>query len=161
MGRFLSERLASGKFLSAMAFSICLVASSLALGANAEAGVQWCEEDPVFVVDGAIVDVTTAFPQDALESVKHIEFELLVPSNSIAAVVNLPARVPTSAKITKSLPPSGLLQLGTPVVVKVTVKAKKSFETRTRVIGTYGSLASYVYGKSNVTTRVRYTLIGL
>jgi hypothetical protein len=162
MGRNLSERLASGKFLSAMAFSICLVASSLALGANADAGVQWCEEDPLFIVNGSLLDVTTAIPMDAIESIKEpIEFELLVPSNAVAAVVTIPAAVPMTAKITKSLPPSDLLELGTPVVVKVTVKAKGSFDTRTRVVGTYGWLASYVYGKSNLTTQVKYYLIGL
>jgi hypothetical protein len=162
MGRKLSERLASGKFLSAMAFSICLVASSLALGANADAGVQWCEEDPVFIVNGAIVDVTTAFPADAISSIKGpVAFELLVPSNAVAAVVALPGAVPMTATITKSLPATGLLSLGVPVVVKVTVKASKSFETRTKVTGTYLGLSSTVYGKSNRTTRVNYTLIGL
>jgi hypothetical protein len=159
MGRI---RLVSGKFFSAVAFSACLLMSGLALGANAEAGVQWCEEDPLFIVNGSLLDVTTAIPMDAIDSIQGpIEFELLVPSNAVAAVVTIPAAVPMTAKITKSLPPSGLLQLGTPVVVKVTVKAKSSFDTRTRVVGTYGWLASYVYGKSNVTTQVKYYLIGL
>lgn len=159
MGRM---RFASGKFLSAMAFSLCLLVSGLALGADAEAGVQWCEEDPLFVVNGALLDVTTAFPAYAISSIKEpVAFELLVPSNAVAAVVKIPATVPMTAKITKSLPATGLLSLGVPVVVKVTVKASTSFETRTRVTGTYLWLSSTVYGKSNVTTQVKYTLIGL
>jgi hypothetical protein len=66
-----------------------------------------------------------------------------------------------TAKISKVLPSDELLSLGTPVIVKVTVKASASFETRTRIAGTYLWFASTVYGKSNVTTQVRYTLIGL
>lgn len=145
-----------------MVFSLSLAVSSLALGAGAEAGVQWCEEDPVFVVNGAILDVTTAFPAEVSSSIKEpVAFELLVPSNAIAAVVALPGAVPMTAKITKSLPATGLLSLGVPVVVKVTVKASKTFDTKTKVTGTYLWLSSTVYGKSNVTTQVKYTLIGL
>ena len=66
-----------------------------------------------------------------------------------------------TAKITKSLPANGLLSLGVPIVVKVTVTASKSFDTKTKVAGTYLWLSSTAYGKSNVTTFVRYTLIGL
>jgi len=84
-----------------------------------------------------------------------------VPSNAIAAVVALPGSVPMTAKITKSLPANGLLSLGVPIVVKVTVTASKSFDTKTKVAGTYLWLSSTAYGKSNVTTFVRYTLIGL
>jgi hypothetical protein len=47
------------------------------------------------------------------------------------------------------------------VVVKVTYKATASFDTRTKVTGTHLWLSSTVYGKSNVTTQVQYTLIGL
>jgi hypothetical protein len=155
-------RLHTGKFFSALAFSVCMVSSTLALGATATASPQWCEEDPVFVVNGALVDVTTAFPADFISSIKEpVAFELLVPSNAIAAVVSLPGDVPLTAKITKSLPADGLLSLGTPVVVKVTVKANKSFDTKTKVTGTYLWLSSTVYGKSNVTTHVSYTLLGL
>jgi ribosomal protein L11 len=84
-----------------------------------------------------------------------------VPSNAIATVVSLPGQVPMTAKVSKVLPATGVLSLGVPVIVKVTVKASKSFETQTKVTGTYLWLSSTAYGKSNVTTQVGYTLIGL
>jgi hypothetical protein len=147
-----------GKFLFATAFGI----STFVLGLDADAGVHWCEEDPVFMVNGALVDVTTAFPAGYAETIKGpVAFELLVPSNAIATVVSLPGAVPMTAKISKVLPADGLLSLGVPVVVKVTIKSTHSFETRTKVTGTYLWLSSTAYGESNVTTQVRYTLIGL
>lgn len=151
-------RFAFGKFLFAVAF----VVSTLVLGLDADAGVQWCESDPVFVVNGGVIDVTTAFPAGYMNSIKEpILIELLVPTNAIAAVVSLPTAVPMTAKISKVLPSDGLLSIGVPVIVKVTVKATASFETRTSITGTFLWLSSTVYGKSNVTTQVRYTLIGL
>ncbi|MGH2471505.1 MAG: hypothetical protein ACRDG6_03745 [Candidatus Limnocylindria bacterium] len=156
MGRL--GRFAFGKFLFAVAFVI----STLVLGLDADAGVQWCEEDPVFIVNGALVDVTTAFPAAYISTIKEpVAFELLVPSNAVAAVVSLPGAVPMTAKISNVLPADSLLSLGVPVIVKVTVKASHSFETRTKITGTYLWLSSTVYGKSNTTTQVRYTLIGL
>jgi hypothetical protein len=151
---------ALGKFLFAITFSI----STFVLGLDADAylGQQWCEEDPVFMVNGALIDVTTVFPAGyAATLTGPVAFELLVPSNAIAAVVSLPGSVPMTAKISKVLPARGLLSLGVPVVVKVTVRATRSFETRTKVTGTYLWLSSSAYGTSNVTTQVRYTLIGL
>jgi len=84
-----------------------------------------------------------------------------VPSNAIATVVSLPAAVPTTAKISRVLPATGLLSLGVPVIVKVTINATASFDTKTQVTGTFLWLSSTAYGKSNVTTQVKYTLIGL
>src|SRR5438270_3517794 len=156
MGRFRTSA------FSRLAFTVAFAFSSLVLGIGADAGVEWCEEDPVFLVNGALVDVTTAFPAEYLSAIKEpVAFELLVPSNAIAAVVALPGSVPMTAKITRSLPANGLLSLGVPVVVKVTVKASASFDTKTTVTGTYLWLSSTAYGKSNVTTQVKYTLIGL
>jgi len=156
MGRL--PRLAFGKLAFAFAFGL----STLVLGLDADAGVQWCEEDPVFMVNGALVDVTTAFPAGYTSSIKGaVAFEVLVPSNAVATVVSLPAAVPTTAKISKVLPATGLLHLGVPVIVKVTVPATASFDTKTKVTGTYLLLTSTAYGKSNVTTQVSYTLIGL
>jgi hypothetical protein len=156
MGRL--SRSAFGKLAFTLAFSF----STLVFGLQADAGVQWCESDPVFVVNGAIVDVTTAFPAGYTSSLKEpIAIELLVPTNSIAAVVSLPTKVPMTAKISRVLPSGGLLSLGVPVIVKVTYKASASFDTKTKITGTYLWLSSTVYGKSNVTTQVRYTLIGL
>ena len=156
MGRL--RRSSLGKFVFTLAFAF----STLSLGLGADAGVQWCESDPLFLVNGAIVDVTTAFPDGYKDSLKEpIAIELLVPTNAIAAVVSLPTEVPMTAKISRVLPSGGLLSLGVPVIVKVTYKASASFDTRTKITGTYLWLSSTVYGKSNVTTQVRYTLIGL
>jgi hypothetical protein len=145
-----------------LAFTLAFALSTLVLGHDAEAGVQWCESDPVFLVNGAVVDITTAFPDGYKDKLKEpIAIELLVPTDAIAAVVSLPTEVPMTAKISNVLPSGGLLSLGVPVIVKVTYKASASFDTRTKITGTFLWLSSTVYGKSNVTTQVRYTLIGL
>jgi len=143
-------------------FTVAFLFSTLVLGSGADAGVQWCESDPLFLVNGAIVDVTTAFPAGYTSTIKDpVAIELQVPSNAIAVVLSLPTNVPMTAKISKVLPATGLLSLGVPVVVKVTIKASASFDTKTKITGTYLWLSSTVYGKSNVTTQVKYTLIGL
>ena len=151
-----------GSLFGRLGFSLAFAFSTLVLGIGADAGVQWCESDPVFVVNGALVDVTTGFPAAYTSSLKGaVAYEVLVPSNAIAAVVSLPASVPTTAKISKVLPATGLLSLGVPVIVKVTINASASFQTKTQVTGTYLWLSSTAYGRSNVTTQVKYTLIGL
>jgi hypothetical protein len=156
MGRL--PRFAFGKLI----FTLAFVVSTLVLGLDANAGVQWCESDPLFVVNGAILDVTTAFPAGYTSTLSEpIAIELLVPTNAIAAVVSLPTNVPMTAKISKVLSSGGLLSLGVPVIVKVTYRATASFDTKTKITGTYLWLSSTVYGKSNVTTQVNYTLIGL
>jgi hypothetical protein len=156
MGRF--RIFALGK----VAFTVAFVLSTFVLGRDASAGVSWCESDPVFLVNGAILDVTTAFPAGYASTLKEpIAIELLVPTNAIAAVVSLPTNVPMTAKISRVLSSGGLLSLGVPVVVKVSYKASASFDTKTKVTGTFLWLSSTVYGKSNVTTQVKYTLIGL
>jgi hypothetical protein len=147
---------------SKLAFSFAFAFSTLVMGVGADAGVQWCESDPVFLVNGALVDVTTGFPASYTSSLKGaVAYEVLVPSNVIATVVSLPASVPTTAKISRVLPATGLLSLGVPVIVRVTINASASFQTKTQVTGTYLWLSSTTYGKSNVTTQVKYTLIGL
>ena len=156
MGRL--SRSAFGRLAFTLAFSF----STLVLGLQADAGVQWCESDPVFLVNGALVDVTTGFPANYTGTLKGaVAYEVLVPANAIALVVSLPANVPTTAKISRVLPSTGLLSLGVPVIVKVTINATASFQTKTRVTGTFLWLSSTAYGKSNVTTQVKYTLIGL
>jgi hypothetical protein len=147
---------------SRLAFTLAFAFSTLVLGVGADAGVQWCESDPVFLVNGALVDVTTGFPANYIATLKGaVAYEVLVPSNAIATVVSLPAAVPTTAKISRVLPATGLLSLGVPVIVKVTIYATASFTTKTQVTGTFLWLSSTAYGKSNVTTQVKYTLIGL
>jgi len=156
MGRL--PRFAFGNFL----FTLAFVLSTFVLGRDAEAGVQWCESDPLFLVNGALLDVTTSFPTSFTGTLTQpVALELLVPTNAIALVVSLPTKVPMTAKISRVLSPGGLLSLGVPVIVKVTYKAAASFDTKTRVTGTYLWLSSTVWGKSNVTTQVKFTLIGL
>ena len=119
-------------------FTFAFVLSTFVLGLDANAGVQWCESDPLFLVNGSILDVTTAFPDGYKDNIKEpIAIELLVPTNAVAAVLSLPTEVPMTAQISRVLPPGGLLSLGVPVIVKVTYKATASFDTRTKITGTY------------------------
>ena len=93
MGRL---RFAFGKLLFTFAFGL----STFVLGADANAGVQWCESDPVFLVNGAIVDVTTGFPANYTSTLKGaVAYEVLVPSNAVALVVSLPANVAVSSTV--------------------------------------------------------------
>jgi hypothetical protein len=140
-------------------FVFALLISTVSAG-QADAGVEWCSEDPVFIVNGNIVDVTTSFPAKYIKSIKGpVVFELLVPENSIAAVVTISGRVPLQGKVTKSLPRWWGL-LGLPVVVRVTLNATESFETVTRVTGTgMLFLTTTVKGKSNQVTVANYKLL--
>jgi hypothetical protein len=140
-------------------FVFALLMSTIPAG-QADAGVQWCSEDPVFIVNGNIVDVTTSFPAAYISSIKGpVMFELLVPENTIAAVVTISGRVPLEGKVTKSLPRWWGL-LGLPVVVRVTLNATQSFETVTRVTGTgMLFLTTTVNGKSNQVTVANYKLL--
>jgi hypothetical protein len=84
---------------------VLVLALSLASSSfPAFAGPQWCEEDPEFVVNGAIVDVTTLFDASYASSVKgSVNFVLQVPSNVVAAVVAVPGGVPVTASISPTL----------------------------------------------------------
>ena len=140
-------------------FVFALLVSTIPAG-QADAGVEWCSEDPVFIVNGNIVDVTTSFPAKYVDSIKGpVVFELLVPENSIAAVVTVSGKVPLQGKVTRSLPRWWGL-LGLPVVVRVTLNATESFETVTRVTGTgMLFLTTTVNGKSNQVTVANYKLL--
>ncbi|HET9808534.1 MAG TPA: hypothetical protein VFQ66_02475 [Candidatus Limnocylindria bacterium] len=139
-------------------FVFALLMSTIPAG-HADAGVEWCSEDPIFIVNGNIVDVTTSFPAKYVNSIKGpVLFELLVPENAIAAVVTISGRVPLEGKVIKSLPRWWGL-LGLPVVVRVTLKATASFETRTQVTGTGLFLTTTVKGKSNQVTVANYKLL--
>ena len=140
-------------------FVFALLISTISAG-KADAGVEWCSEDPLFIVNGNLVDVTTSFPAAYISSIKGpVLFELLVPENSIAAVVTISGRVPLQGKVIKSLPRWWGL-LGLPVVVRVTLTATQSFETVTRVTGTgMLFLTTTVKGKSNQVTVANYKLL--
>ncbi|HKY50316.1 MAG TPA: hypothetical protein VJP45_03585 [Candidatus Limnocylindria bacterium] len=139
-------------------FVFVLLVSMLSAG-KADAGFEWCSEDPVFVVNGNIVDVTTSFPAKYVDSIKGpVLFELLVPENAVAAVVTVSGRVPLEGRVIKSLPRWWGL-VGLPIVVRVTLKASASFETQTRVTGTGLFLTTTVEGKSNQVTVASYRLL--
>ena len=143
----------------AYCFVFALLMSTIP-GGQADAGVEWCSEDPVFIVNGNIVDVTTSFPAKYVDSINGpVVFELLVPENSTAAVVTISGKVPLQGKVTKSLPRWWGL-LGLPVVVRVTLNASQSFETVTRVTGTgMLFLTTTVNGSSNQVTVANYKLL--
>ena len=139
-------------------FVFALLISTVSAG-QADAGVEWCSEDPIFIVNGNIVDVTTSFPAKYVNSITGpVVFELHVPQNTIAAVVTISGRVPLQGKVIKSLPRWWGL-LGLPVVVRVTLNATQSFETVTRVTGTGLFLTTTVKGKSNQVTVASYKLL--
>jgi hypothetical protein len=142
----------------AYVFAFALLVTMLSVG-KADAGFEWCSEDPTFIVNGNLVDISTMFPATNVEHIKGpVVFELLVPSNTIAAVVSLPGRVPLVGKVSKTLPRWWGL-IGLPVVVRVSVTASTSFATRTRVTGTGLFLTSSVNGQSNQVTTASYRLL--
>jgi hypothetical protein len=140
-------------------FSVFALLVTMLSAGKADAGVEWCSEDPTFLVNGNLVDVTTLFPAKYVNQIKGpVVFELLVPSNTIAAVVSLPGRVPLVGKVSKTLPRWWGL-VGLPVIVRVTLNATAQFETRTRVTGTGLFLTSNVNGQSNQVTTASYRLL--
>ena len=138
--------------------AFALLVTMLSAG-KADAGFEWCSEDPTFLVNGNLVDVSTMFPAAYVDHIKGpVVFELLVPSNTIALVVSLPGRVPLVGKVSKTLPRWWGL-IGLPVIVRVTVTATTSFQTRTRVTGTGLFLTTTVNGQSNQVTIASYRLL--
>jgi hypothetical protein len=139
-------------------FVFALLISTMSAG-KADAGFEWCSEDPTFIVNGNIIDINTRFLAKYKSMVKPpVVVELLVPSNAIAAVVTLPGSVPVVGKVTKSLPRWwGLLNM--PVVARITVNATGSFEHYTRAIGTGLFLTSEFKGYSNQVTTKKFNLL--
>jgi hypothetical protein len=143
-------------WVAALAF---LTASSFQTSLAA-AGVQWCEEDPEFVVNGALVDATMLFPASYASRVDEVHFDLQVPSNVVAVVVSLPGSVPATASISPTLSPYyGLLSI--PVVLTVTTKTNASFTTYTYVTGLGGSLTNTITGDSSKPTKAKFWMYGL
>lgn len=119
------------------------------LGGVASAEPMWCEEDPVFVFKGKVVDVVTGFSGEHVPKIKgSILFELELPSNAGTAVgIGAAIQVPQEVRITYTLPPyDGVGAM--PVLVHVTVIATEDFATRTRVTGSAEGLF-FVDGRSN------------
>ena len=142
--------------VAALAF---LTATSLGTG-TATAGVQWCEEDPEFLVNGALVDVTTLFPGAYASKVSRVHFDLQIPSNAVAIVLSLPGTVPVTASISRTLSPYyGLLSI--PVVLTVTTYTSSKFTTYTHVTGLAGTLLNTVEGTSTKPTKAKFYMYGL
>lgn len=140
---------------------LALVASMAFSSASAWASPQWCEEDPEFLVNGRVVDVTTLFPGEYASKVKKVHFDMQVPSNATALVLSLPGTVPVTASISKTLPPHYGLLAAIPVVVTVTLDTKHRFATYTQVTGLSTTLVSGTYGESTRGTKLKFKLFGL
>ena len=124
------------------------------------AGQEWCEEDPEFVVNGSLVDVTTLFPAAYAPYVRgSVNFDMQVPSNVLAAVVSLPGTVPVTAQVRHTLP--AYYGIGkVPVVVTVTMSSTLNFQTYTQVTGMQGLLVTGIYGTSNQPTAAKFSMYG-
>jgi hypothetical protein len=143
-------------FLATLVF---LGATSLQTS-SAFAGHQWCEEDPEFLVNGALVDVTTIFPGAYASKVSSVHFDLQVPSNALAVVLSLPGTVPVTASISRTLPAyHGLLSV--PVVLTVTMNTKANFGHSTHVTGLAGAILNTVYGTSTHPMKAKFKMYGL
>jgi len=142
----------------AYVFVLALLVTTMSAG-KADAGVEWCSEDPTFVVNGNVIDLNTRFlAQYKSQITPPVVVELLVPSNAVAAVLTLPGSVPVVGKVTKSLPRWwGLLNM--PVIARVTVNATGSFDHYTRAIGTGLWLTTEVRGTTNTTTTKSFYLL--
>lgn len=138
-----------------------LVAMLCLSSSAAWAGPQWCEEDPEFIVNGALVDVTTLFPGSYAAYVNGpVNFNLQVPSNVVAAAVSLPGTIPVTASISRTLP--AYYGIGSiPVVVTVTMSSSVSFPTYTQITGLGGSVLNGVYGYSTWPTKAKFYMYGL
>src|SRR2546428_10698089 len=148
-----------GAKLIATTLSLILVLNFLAI--TSWAGPQWCEEDPEFLVNGAVVDVTTLFPGYYAYYVKGpVNFDIQVPSNVLAAAVSLPGTIPVTATISRTLP-AYYVVLQIPVVVTVTMSSSLSFQTYTQITGLGGGVLTQVYGSSTYPTRARFKMYGL
>lgn len=148
-----------------IALTLALFVFSVLVPAQAAAAPHWCEEDPLFLVNGNLVDITTTFLSDHVQSVNGpIHFELQVPENTLlAAVVSIEGDVPVRGYVSRVLPKSSLLSFGVPVVLRVWMDADAPFETYTKITGLtkWGrqlTLTSTVVGWSTKVQTIKFTL---
>jgi hypothetical protein len=142
--------------------TLAFFAASSLQGSFAVAGHQWCEEDPEFLVNGRVVDVSMFFERSHAAKVKgSVHFDMQVPSNAVAAVVSLPGTIPVTASISRTLPPYYGLVSQIPVVVTVSMNASASFPTYTLVTGLHRTLVSTLQGTSTKPTKAKFYLTGL
>ena len=135
----------------------CALVLSLVSASTALAGPEWCEEDPVFSVNGIEVDITTGFDLASLAYAQSATFELQVPSNVTAVALTVPGTIPITSKVSNVLPAWTTGNI--PVVSLVTVTGTKSFSTSTQIAGMYGTLASWTPGSSNKTQKISFSLL--
>lgn len=138
--------------------ALATAASLLVMAQVAVASPRWCESDPVFAVNGAVVDITTGFEETYLTYATSATFELQVPVNVVAASLTIPSTLPTTTKVSPVLKP----YKGTgpiPVVALITISATKKFPIATRVAGTYGEVVSTTPGTSNRTQKISFSLL--
>ena len=142
--------------------ALAFLVSAFAQQQEAFAGVQWCEEDPVFLVNGSLVDITTTFDAKYASKIKGtVHFDLQVPVNAVAIVVSLPGDVPVSASISRTLPANWAL-LTVPVALTVSMDASgSSFTTYTRVTGTAAKLLTTFSGDSSYPLKKKFNMYGV
>ena len=148
--------------LAALAAAIFV---SALLAGQAAAGAHWCEEDPVFLANGNLIDVSTTFDSAHAGSISGpVYFVLFVPRNTLLpAVVSLSGDVPLLGYISPTLPSSFSLLGGTPAILNVWMSAGTSFPTYTRItgltkLGTRITLLSTVQGSSQSVQRLSFRL---
>jgi hypothetical protein len=124
--------------------------------------VEWCEWDPVLVVDGHRSDVKLFFPLEYKSTLTApVTFVFHVPQGSQAHASYPKNQGPQSVSITYDGPArSGNNgKSGAPVVVTVdaSVSAPAVFQTRTVVLVAHQAPITKL-GTSNATTSITYTL---
>ena len=142
--------------------TLAFLLSSFATGQQAMAGTQWCEEDPVFLVNGSVMDVTTVFDKAHASRIKGtVHFDLQIPANAVAVALALPGDVPVSASIRRTLPANWSL-LTVPVLLTVTMDTSgASFTTYTKVTGTAGRIFTSFSGDSKWGTKAKFNMYGV
>lgn len=140
--------------------ALAFLFTAVTMSSSAWAGPQWCEEDPEFLVNGAVVDVTTRFSGQYAATTSEVHFDMQVPSNAVAVVLSLPGTVPVTASISRTLP--AYYGIGrVPVVVTVTMKTTSSFQHATTITGTGGTLVSTSYGWSTWPSKYKFYMWGV
>lgn len=101
----------------------------------ANAGLEWCEDDPIFIVNGAQFKLGTGFRTSDLASVTSIAYTVDVPANATTRYVSPPGLgiAPEQVTFVRSQPDPSSTAFA--VIVHVTVNASASFPV---VVTLYG-----------------------
>ncbi len=109
--------------------------ASAALGTSAVASPEWCQNDPVLVVEGRQVHIVTAIAwSDVGKVTGPLSYEISLPANVHASVAtpNGPALQSSVTIVRTTEEWSGG---GIPVTVRLTVSATEAFPTTVTVSG--------------------------